>query len=127
MANISEFNRIFHPRGVAVVGVSSNPAKFGNIFFSGLIEAGSNVYPINLKEKEILGREAYPSVKEIPHDVDYAVISIPASGIPKVIEDCGEKGVKAVSIYTAEYSESGTKEGIKREKELVDAAKKGKC
>ncbi|VUT25164.1 MAG: Succinyl-CoA ligase [ADP-forming] subunit alpha [Candidatus Methanolliviera sp. GoM_oil] len=124
MANISEFNRIFHPRGVAVVGVSSNPAKFGNIFFSGLIEAGSNVYPINLKEKEILGREAYPSVKEIPDDVDYAVISIPTSGIPKVIEDCGEKGVKAVSIYTAEYSESGTKEGIKREKELVDAAKK---
>ncbi|VUT24841.1 MAG: Succinyl-CoA ligase [ADP-forming] subunit alpha [Candidatus Methanolliviera sp. GoM_asphalt] len=124
MANFSEFDRIFHPRGVAVVGVSSDPTKYGNMFFSGLIEADSNVYPVNLKEKEILGREAYPSIKDIPHDVDYAVISIPASGVPKVIEDCGKKGVKAVTIYTAEYSESGTKEGIKREKELVDAAKK---
>ncbi len=117
-------DRIFNPRGVALVGASNDVRKFGNIFFSALLETGANVYPVNLKKKKILDRNAYPSVKDIPYDVDYAIISIPLQGIPEVIEDCGKKGVKGVSIYTAGYGETGTEEGKKREEELAETAKK---
>lgn len=125
--NFDELDAIFKPRGVAVVGASNNSAKFGHIFLKGMIDAGfPNIYPIHHKEGEILGLKAFKSVKEIPDPVDYVVISIPAKDIPKVISDCGKKGVKAVNIFTAEYSESGTKEGIKREEELVKQARKAK-
>jgi acyl-CoA synthetase (NDP forming) len=117
-------DRIFNPRGVAVVGASNSVIKFGNIFLRGLIEAGADVYPVNLREKVILGLDAYPSVKDIPHRVDYAIISIPPEGLLQVIEDCGEKGVKGASIYTAGYRETGTEEGKKREEALAEMAKK---
>lgn len=119
-----DFDRVFCPRGVAVVGASSNLSKFGFIFYYGLKNSGAPVYPVNPKEEEVLGDRAYPTVDAIPHPVDYAVISIPASSVPKVIEDCGKKGVKAVSIYTAGYGEEGTEEGRRREKELAETARR---
>ncbi len=121
-----DFDRVFNPRGIAVVGASNNPSKFGFIFYYGLKNSGGTVYPVNPKEKEVLGDKAYPSVDRIPYEVDYAVISIPAKGVPKVVEDCGKKGVKAVSIYTAGYSEEGTEEGKRREKELAEVAKRSR-
>jgi acyl-CoA synthetase (NDP forming) len=119
-----DFDRVFHPRGVAVVGASSNPSKFGFIFYYGLKNSGAPVYPVNPNEREVLGDKCYPTVDAIPHQVDYAVISIPAPSVPKVIEDCGRKGVKAVSIYTAGYGEEGTEEGRRRERELAETARR---
>ena len=120
----TDFEKIFNPRGVAVVGASSDPSKFGFIFYYGLKEAGANVYPVNPKEREILGDKVYPTVDQIPYEVDYALISIPADKVPKVIKDCGKKGVKAVGIFTAGYSENGTEDGRKRERELAEVAKR---
>lgn len=119
-----DFDRVFCPRGVAVVGASSHPSKFGFIFYYGLKSSGAPVYPVNSREGEVLGDRAYPTVDAIPHPVDYAVISIPASSVPKVIEDCGRKGVKAVSIYAAGYGEEGTEEGRRRERELAETARR---
>lgn len=119
-----DFDLVFRPRGVAVVGASNNPSKFGFIFYYGLKNSGATVYPVNPKEEEVLGDKAYPTVDAIPHPVDYAVISIPAASVPKVIEDCGRKGVKAVSIYTAGYGEEGTEEGRRRERELAETARR---
>jgi len=119
-----DMDRIFHPRGVAVVGASPNPSKFGFIFYYGLKNSGAPVYPVNPNEREVLGDRCYPTVDAIPYEVDYAVISIPAPSVPKVIEDCGRKGVKAVSIYTAGYGEEGTEEGRRRERELAETARR---
>ena len=123
-SNFDELDEIFNPRSVAVVGASNNPTKFGHIFLKAMIDAGfPKIYPVHPKGGEILGLKAYKSMEKIPDIVDYVVISISAKNIPDVILDCGKKGVKAVNIFTADYSESGTEEGKNREEALVKLAK----
>ena len=116
----------FNPQGVAVVGASNDIQKFGGIFTESLKSAHfAHIYPVNPKEREIMGLQAYPSVKDIPGPCDYAIISVPAEKIPNVIKDCAVKGVKTVSIFTAGFGESGGKEGKRKEKKIVEVAHQG--
>ncbi len=120
--NFQQFERIFKPRSIAVVGASSNPSKMGTMFLMALHTVGfPALYPVNPHEREILGLKAYPSVRDIPEEVDYALISVPADKVAAVVEDCVSKGVNAVAIYTSGFSEFND-EGREKEKTLVKIA-----
>lgn len=116
---------LFKPRSIAVVGASSTKGKLGNDVMRNLIDSGfeGRIYPINPKGGEILGQKAYRSVTDIAGDVDVAVIVIPARFVLPVVEECGEKGVKALVIITAGFKEIGH-EGQEAEKKLVEMAEK---
>ena len=63
---LSELRPIFHPRTVALVGASSGSGKVGRMFMERFVEAGfEKLYPVNPREKEILGVETYASVPSI--------------------------------------------------------------
>ena len=114
---------LFRPRGLAVVGASSNPAKIGFQIMQNLVEGGfsGELYPINPKADEILGKKSYFSVKDVPGDVDMVVVSVPAPFVKATLEDCAAKGVKNVVIITSGFGEVGKKE---EEQELKDIADK---
>ena len=114
---------VFNPKSVAVTGAS--PGKQGQLFLDSFLASGykGKVYAINSKGQEVSGMKAYTSVKELPEPVDYVVCCIPAPAVPQFIRDCGAKGVKAVSVFTAGFSEIGTDEGKRLEKEVVRAAR----
>ncbi len=116
---------IFKPSSIAIIGASENEKKIGHVVLRNLVEKGfkGKVFPVNPKRKEILGITCYPSVKEIPEDVDLAIIVIPAKGVPSVIRDCAEKGVKGLIVITAGFREVGG-EGAKLEEEIVSIVKK---
>ena len=117
----------FHPKSVAVVGASTSPGKLGHAVLENLVEGGyvnvGTVYPINPKADEILGQKAYPSVLDVPEDIDLAVVVIPYKYVPAVLEECGKKNIPAVVIISAGFREAGM-EGLERELELVEIAKK---
>ncbi|MBN1231071.1 MAG: acetate--CoA ligase family protein [Anaerolineales bacterium] len=100
------------PKSVAVVGASNTPGKIGNTVVAKLIEGGykGQIYPINPKDGEVLGLKAYASVSEVPDKIDNVVIAIPADYVPPVIEECGKKGVKAITIISSGFSEVGKTE-----------------
>ena len=81
-----------------------------------------NLYPVNRKASEILGLKAFPSIKDIPGKVDYAISCIPAQASLQVVEDCASKGTKVLQFYTAGFSETGEEEGKRLEEELVRRA-----
>jgi acetyltransferase len=113
---------IFHPRGVAVIGASANPAKFGHYFVKCLAKHGySPVYPVHPTATEVLGRRAYGRVTDIPDPVDLAVIVTPVATVPGAVQECARKGVKGVVIYTSGYGELG-EEGRRQEQELTRLA-----
>ena len=114
---------LFSPQAVAVIGASSNPAKLGFSLFENIVKFGyqGQVYPINPKTNEILGIQCYPSVKGVPGPVDLAVIAVPNKIVSKVMEECGEKGVKAAIIITAGFREAGA-EGRRMERKVIDIA-----
>ncbi|MBO8129116.1 MAG: acetate--CoA ligase family protein [Peptococcaceae bacterium] len=121
---MSELASLFNPASVAVVGASRNRNKVGNIILRNIISSGyaGRIFPINPKEKEIENYRAYPTVTEVPEQVDLAVISLPAQKVLEAAESCGRVGVKNLIVISAGFKETG-KEGLDREKQLVDIAR----
>ncbi len=105
--NHQALDGIMTPRSIAVIGASSTPGKIGYTVLSNLINQGykGKIFPINPGAEEILGLKAYPSVLDVPEDIDAAVITIPAKIVIPAVEECGKKGVKGLVIITSGFSE----------------------
>ena len=118
-------NQFFDPRAVAVVGASTDPTKLGYAVLFNVLEHGftGDVYPINPKAGEVLGKKAYASVLDVPGPIDLAVIVVPSKYVAGVIEECGQKGVKGVITITAGFREVGP-QGMAMEKELISIVRR---
>ncbi|MFH1372174.1 MAG: acetate--CoA ligase family protein [bacterium] len=116
---------LFKPRSVAIIGASNNPFSIGHIVIRNLVDHNFRgpIYPINPKSKVIKSFRTYPSIGDVPDDVDLVNISIKNSLVPTVLEDCGKKGVKFAIVHTAGFKEVG-EEGLKLEKQIVEIAHK---
>ena len=126
---------LFKPKSVAVVGASPRGDKVGYGLLKNLLEGGvymqrfnkpfpGKVYAVNPFEKDVLGLKSYPTLKDIPGEVDLALIAVPYTVVPQVMKEAGEKGVKVAIIISAGYSEMGG-EGERRQEELLKIARKG--
>lgn len=117
----------FDPKSVAVIGASTSPEKLGYAVLENLVNGGyaevGKIFPINPKADEILGQKAYPTVLDVPDEIDLAVIVIPYPYVPAVLEECGKKKIPGVVVISAGFREAGM-EGLERELELVEIAKK---
>jgi len=114
---------LFKPRGIAVVGASSNPYSIGHIVIKNLSTYGYKgpIFPINPKGGHIRSFKAFKSVLDVPDVIDLVNISVKYSLVPAVLEECGRKGVKFAIVHTAGFKEVGD-EGIQREREMVELA-----
>ncbi len=112
----------FNPRSVAVIGASSDSRKMGYAVMHNLLQFPGQLYPVNNKRGDVQGLKAYQSVTEIPAPVDMAVITVPANFVPKVVEECGQKGVPIVVIITAGFKEMG-EQGRALEERVMAIAK----
>ncbi len=120
-------NSLMKPKSLAIIGASTKPGKIGYTVIKNLIDSGyaGKVYPINPEADEILGFKVYKSVLDVPGEIDAAVITIPAKVVIPSVEECGQKGVKALIVITSGFSETGNKD---LETQLVDLAhEKGMC
>jgi len=117
-------DEMFHPKSVAIVGASSTQQERG--WVARLITAGykGRIYPINPRATEISGFKAYPTVRDIPEPVDYAIFNIPRRMVPQIMDDCAVRGVKFAHVYTAGFSEMD-EEGKELEAQLSKRAKAG--
>ncbi len=132
MAN-SDLAYCFKPRNVAVIGASREEGKVGNAVLTNLLKGTTrqmmsakgfegNIYPINPKSDEILGLKCYPSITDVPEDVDLAVIIIPSKFVPSVMKELPSKNVKTAIIISAGFSEGGP-DGAELEKQVLETAK----
>jgi acyl-CoA synthetase (NDP forming)/RimJ/RimL family protein N-acetyltransferase len=113
--------RILVPRSVAVVGASRRTGTLGHAVFRRLVEAGFDgpVYPVNPEADHVGSVRAYPSVLDVPDDVDLAVLVVPADQVPDVVEDCARKGVRGLVVISAGFAEAGPA-GAEEEQRLVE-------
>jgi len=112
---------LFKPQSVAVVGASKTAGKIGNAIMRNIIQSGYQgaLFPVNPKDSEIEGFACYPSISAIPGEVEMAVLSVPASRVLTAARECGEAGVKMLTVVTAGFKEIG-KEGLDLEKKLLE-------
>ncbi|MFZ2411764.1 MAG: CoA-binding protein [Candidatus Methanoperedens sp.] len=115
---------IFEPASIAVIGASNNETKWGGRLLKNILSGfKGQVYPVNPNEKVVQGMISYPSVMDIPYDVEMAVIAVPAQFVLPVVEECGKKGVKGLVVISAGFSESGEAGGALEQK-LVSIVRK---
>ena len=127
MKGFDQFNSLFYPRGIAIIGASSNYYSAGSPFVISLLSAKfpkEKIYPINPKYDTIFGLKAYPTLLDIPEPVDYVIIAIPKKIIMQVIDDCIKKKVKVICSFTSGFSELGSREGIELESNIVQRLRK---
>jgi acyl-CoA synthetase (NDP forming) len=126
MNGISEpdFDLLFNPSSIALIGASNNIGKWGAIIFLNILLGGypGRLYPVNPKEEKILGHKAYGRVTQISDPVDLAIIAIPAHLILESVQDCICKGIRMAIVITSDFSETG-EAGAKLEKELTAMAR----
>ena len=82
------------------------------------------IVPINRTATEVMGEKAYPSLREAPDGIEHALVMVPGEHVPGVIDECVEKKIPMVSIYSDGFAETG-EEGRKRQEGLQAAARKG--
>jgi acyl-CoA synthetase (NDP forming) len=122
---LRQFEPIFYPKSIAVVGASRNPLKFGARYLDALINVGfkGKLYPVNPSCDEVCGLKAYTNLRDIPGPVEYVMVCIPAQYVLDLLGDCAAKGVKVVQFFTAGFSETGEEEGRRFEREMVKKAR----
>jgi acetyl coenzyme A synthetase (ADP forming)-like protein len=124
---LKSLNAAFNPKTVAVIGASGTPGKIGYIIFNNLIKGRfkGRVYPVNPNTKVILGRITYPSILDVPEEIDLAIIVVKAELVENVLQECIKAGVKVAVIISANFKEVGG-EGLKREERLKEIINKSK-
>ncbi len=120
---MTELNKFFSPRSIAVIGASDEEGTVGWRLMKNLMEYRGNVYPVNIRKDEILGVKAYRSVDDIPEVVDLAVIATPAHTVPSIVEQCGKRGVDSMIIISAGFREVG-EEGKALETKILEVRDK---
>ncbi len=109
---LATMNRMMRPNAVAVIGASSENGKIGNSVMKNLINGGyaGEIYPINPKADEILGKKAYKSITDVPGEIDVAVFAVPAKFVPQALREVGEKNVPAAVLIPSGFAETGNQE-----------------
>ncbi|MBU2534871.1 MAG: GNAT family N-acetyltransferase [Chloroflexi bacterium] len=123
LSTVASIRNVMAPRSIAVVGASRQPGSIGQLVFRNIMEGGfaGVVYPVNPKADAIMAVKAYPSILDVPGEVDLAIIIVPTQFVAKVADECGRKGVRAIIVITDGFKERGP-EGAAREEELRDVA-----
>ena len=111
---------LFDPRSVAVVGASADRAKWGYSVSEQLLSlpSGRDIYLVNRRGGDILGRTAFRNLADLPAPVDLVAICVPASGFLDAVRDSLAAGARALVAITAGLGEADA-EGEKIEREAV--------
>jgi len=115
-------NRLMRPRAIAVIGASDQEGKIGNSVMQNLVNGGfeGEIYPVNPKASEILGKKAYADVADLPDGVDVAVFCIPAKFVVDTIAKVGDKGIATAILIPSGFSETGE---VELQQQLVATAR----
>jgi acyl-CoA synthetase (NDP forming) len=121
-----QFEALFAPRTIALIGASADQKKHTSRPQRTLRKHGyeGTIVPINPNRDEVGGDRAYPSLLDVPGQVDHAFIMVPREAVPEVIEQCAAKQVPVATIYTDGFAETG-EEGRRIQEEMLATARAG--
>lgn len=116
---------LFRPRSIAIIGATEDPTRVAGLPLKYALDHDykGKLFPVNPNWEAVRGLKCYPSVLDIPEEVDAAVIVVPAATVPDVVGQCAEKGVKAAVIGVSGFAELD-EEGRERQDKIVEIAKR---
>ncbi len=123
----TNFEKIFYPRNIAIVGVSADGYGFGRGILLSLLAMNYEgaIFPVNPRGGTCEGLKTYKRIEDIPCEIDFAIIAVPASLVPAALEECRKKGAAGAEIMSSGFRELGTSEGSDLEEEIKKIAARG--
>jgi uncharacterized protein len=116
----SELRKIYDLKNIAVVGMSKNEGKPAHFVPKYLIEHGYNVIPVNPTITEVLGRKSYPSIADIPDNVDVVDVFRKSEDVPVVVMDAmKKKGIKVIWMQEGIYNEEAERKAKENGMDVV--------
>lgn len=118
------FDSLFSPKSIAIIGASRREKTVGNDIVKNLATQGyaGEIYPVNPSADELYGKKVYHSIDEVPGDIELAVIAIPSKFVPATIEELAKKkNTKAAIVISAGFKEMGN---VELEEELKAVCEK---
>jgi acetyl coenzyme A synthetase (ADP forming)-like protein len=115
---------IVRPASVAVIGASRDPDSIGGRLLRNLLDPpfAGVVHAVNPKTAVVQGIAAYPTVLDVPGDVDVAFIAVPAAHVIAVAQHCGKKGVRGLVVISSGFAETG-EQGASLQRDLVEVCR----
>jgi len=126
MSGRNPIDVLYEPQNIAIIGAKKRAFGFGAGLPRFLLETGvapERLYPVNPRETEIDGLRVYPTVRDVPVEVDLAIVIVPAPAVLGVLEDCALTGVKVINVQSAGFAETGA-EGANLQEEIGRLAKR---
>jgi acetyltransferase len=121
----NNYQRLFHPKSIAVIGASNDHLKPGGRVTRNIKnnDYSGTLWAINPKTPDILGLPTYQTVSELPGIPDLAIIAIPAKFVMPALQDLADKDVTAVIVMTAGFGEKDSA-GKALEQEMLALAER---
>lgn len=121
--SIRNFDALFDPGAIAVIGASNTPGSVGAVLAENLYGAGFKgpIMAVNPHAAAIRSALSYHSVGELPVTPDLAVLATPAASVPGLIADLGQRGCRAAVVISTGFGEPGQMPGLRQQ--LLDAAR----
>jgi acetate---CoA ligase (ADP-forming) len=109
MKKLDLMQYFFTPKSIAVIGASQDKGSVGFVVLENFAKGKykGKLYAVNPKHKKVQGIQSYASILDVQEEVEHAIITVPAKIVPLVLEQCGKKKVKAVTIVSAGFAEIG--------------------
>jgi len=106
---VKNLDSVFKPKSVAIVGASTTSNKIGNVLMKNFLDARfkGEIYPVNPKHDEVMGKRCYAKASDIPKRVDLVIIATPAETVPDIMADCAKKKVGGIIILSGGFEEVG--------------------
>ncbi|MBM2832662.1 MAG: acetyltransferase, partial [Dehalococcoidia bacterium] len=121
---IASLKAFLKPHSIAVIGASRRSGSIGNKLFHNILQADFKgvVYPVNPNAEAVASVKAYPTITDIPGEIDLAIIIVPADLVQQTVEQCGRKGVRGIIVISSGFGETGT-DGKKRQEKLLETVR----
>jgi acetyltransferase len=110
---------MFAPKSVALIGASEKPDSVGRALMENLQSFRDRFFPINPNHPTLLGQKTFSTIRDVPEDVDLAVIATPAATVPGIVAECAAAGVKGAVVISAGFKECGLA-GAELEKQILE-------
>jgi acyl-CoA synthetase (NDP forming) len=121
---MTTLENLFSPRSIAIVGASADPQRIGGRPLAHMIRQGFEgaVYPVNARRETVQGLPCYPSLLDIPEDLDFVLVAVPARDVPEVIGQAIAKRANTAVVLSSGFAEASL-EGAAMQARIADMAR----
>jgi len=125
---VEQMKKFVEPKSVAILGASRRTGESALNILENLLSYGyeGKIYPVNPNATEILGLKTYPHVTNVNNEIDLAIISLPRSLVPGIVQECIEQGIQSIIIVTQGFADATDEEGKQLQKEIDKYVKKNR-